>query len=551
MIATGTPGTAPIPLRLEPPGPGSWLLDAVHVPRPYSRFGAEIHPGALAEGFAAMGRRYGLLLDVLDWRMVQGFAYFMPRPVTDEAEIGRRLAAAERAVDRRVWREDVERWDRHAKPASVRAHLALQRVDPQPLSTETLLSLLGRAREHHRAMIVQHHVFNGAALIPVGDFLAHVADWTGLAHARILALVRGAAPESAASSDELDRLVAAVGADAGARAALESGEEAGSVLRRLRAWPGAAGRAATAYLDMVGYRLLDSLDIGDPYALEVPEVVVERLRIAMAGGTPAAGPSAEEIAAVRDLVPSGHREGFDDLLAEARLTYRVRDERGNFGEAWAAGITRRIVLTAGERLARAGVVAEPAHLAEAGYEEMRDLIAGRGGPSAEELAARADFRATHRAADVPPFLGDPPSPPPALDGLPRAAARLMRALDASITALFTPSDAASEARTVRGTGASPGVVVGIARVLSGPGELHRLRPGDVLVTQSTSESFNIALPLAGAIVTDAGGLLSHAAIVSREYGIPGVVGTRDATVLIPDGARVRVDGAAGEVEVLS
>jgi phosphoenolpyruvate synthase/pyruvate phosphate dikinase len=66
----------------------------------------------------------------------------------------------------------------------------------------------------------------------------------------------------------------------------------------------------------------------------------------------------------------------------------------------------------------------------------------------------------------------------------------------------------------------------------------------------TSEAFNILLPLLGGIVTDNGGLLSHAAIVAREYGIPGVVGTREATRLIPDGARVRVNGDAGEVEVL-
>ena len=55
----------------------------------------------------------------------------------------------------------------------------------------------------------------------------------------------------------------------------------------------------------------------------------------------------------------------------------------------------------------------------------------------------------------------------------------------------------------------------------------------------------------GAIVTDRGGALSHAAIVAREYGIPGVVGTREATIRIPDGARVRVDGANGEVTILA
>lgn len=70
------------------------------------------------------------------------------------------------------------------------------------------------------------------------------------------------------------------------------------------------------------------------------------------------------------------------------------------------------------------------------------------------------------------------------------------------------------------------------------------------MTQSTSEAFNVALSLIGAIVTDRGGVLSHAAIVARECGIPAVVGSRDATALIPDGARVRVDGTKGEVRIL-
>ena len=84
----------------------------------------------------------------------------------------------------------------------------------------------------------------------------------------------------------------------------------------------------------------------------------------------------------------------------------------------------------------------------------------------------------------------------------------------------------------------------------GPSEFDRIVQGDVLVTESTTEAFNILLPLLGAIVTDSGGLLSHSAIVAREYGIPGVVGTREATERIADGTRVRVDGDAGEVTVL-
>ena len=112
------------------------------------------------------------------------------------------------------------------------------------------------------------------------------------------------------------------------------------------------------------------------------------------------------------------------------------------------------------------------------------------------------------------------------------------------------SEEEHEEHVLRGLAASRGVYEGSARRIAGPGEFDRIVKGDVLVTESTSEAFNILLPLLGAIVTDSGGLLSHSAIVAREYGIPGVVGTREATGLIADGTRVRVDGDSGQVTVL-
>src|SRR6201998_1850788 len=129
--------------------------------------------------------------------------------------------------------------------------------------------------------------------------------------------------------------------------------------------------------------------------------------------------------------------------------------------------------------------------------------------------------------------------------LPRRAA-----MGTALGELFGSSEAEHEEDLLRGLAASRGVYEGPARRVSHPSEFDRIVRGDVLVTESTTEAFNILLPLLGAIVTDSGGLLSHSAIVAREYGIPGVVGTREATERIADGARVRVDGDAGEVTVL-
>jgi pyruvate,water dikinase len=126
----------------------------------------------------------------------------------------------------------------------------------------------------------------------------------------------------------------------------------------------------------------------------------------------------------------------------------------------------------------------------------------------------------------------------------------MRATGIAMGEMFGSSQEEHTADVLRGLAASRGVYEGPARRVSGPAEFDRIVQGDVLVTESTSEAFNILLPLLGALVTDSGGLLSHSAIVAREYGIPGVVGTREATDRIADGTRVRVDGDAGEVTVL-
>ncbi|HWF36189.1 MAG TPA: PEP-utilizing enzyme, partial [Solirubrobacteraceae bacterium] len=419
-------------------------------------------------------------------------------------------------------------------------------------SDADLTEYVVRCREHHREMIYQHMRFTGAAMVALGDLLAHAGDWTGVPHAELLGMMRGSAPVSAGASDELGQMVSAVKDDPVAGEILNSGGDPGERLARLRSLDSDAGRAVSGYLDLVGYRLLDGFDISGRYALEMPDVLLRAIR-AQVEGTGKTGSAVEieaKIAEIREKVPSEHREEFDGLVEEARLMYRIRDERGVYSDIWASGIMRRAALAAGRRLAAAGRIDDPEHFVDASFDEMRSLISGGDGPTAQELAARTEWRTTHDAKDAPMLLGPPAPPPPDPAGLPAAEARMMRAVGITIDSMFAPSQEAHEENVLRGLAASSGVYEGPARRVSGPAEFDRIVQGDVLVTECTTEAFNILLPLLGAMVTDSGGLLSHPAIVSREYGIPGVVGTRDATQRIPDGARVRVDGDAGEVSVL-
>lgn len=537
-------------LRFEPPGPGSWQLDPVHFPRPATRYWMEMHPAAFKRGTSDFASSYGMLIDMLEMEYVNAFAYLIVRPVPDD-EVPGRFQRAEEVFQRRFWRDQLRDWNETIKPASIKAHRDVQSVDPDGLSDEALIVHLTRCRDHHAEMIYQHMRFTAAAIVPTGDFLAHVGDWTGLPPAELLGLMRGTSPVSAGASEQLGELIAAIRQDPRAQKLLDSDDDAGHVLEALRSLDGGTGAATSAYLDLVGYRLLDGFDISNPFALELPDALRRAIRAAVAGTGADRSDPESKIAEVRGKVPEQHRAQFDELLQEARLTYPIRDERGVFSDIWASGLMRRAALAGGRRLAGKGRIHDSAHFVDAGFEEMRALLSGTGGPSSDELAQRFEYRTSHSAKDAPSTLGPPAPPPPDPSGLPPAAARMMRATGLALNAVFGSSEAPHEAHRLRGLAASRGVYEGPARRVSHPSEFGRIMRGDVLVTEATTEAFNILLPLLGAIVTDSGGLLSHSAIVAREYGIPGVVGTREATKRISDGVRVRVDGNAGEVTVLA
>jgi len=254
--------------------------------------------------------------------------------------------------------------------------------------------------------------------------------------------------------------------------------------------------------------------------------------------------------ALRAKVPEAHRVDFDQWLEEARVIHRLRDERGLFNDCWATGLARRAVLEAGRRLRERGVLPEAGLATSASHEELVALLTGGREPGADELQRRQTWRETKTVADAPPFLGAEPKGPPPAEWLPKKAQANARAVDTIIRELFNVSTRKAAPQSVVGLPVHPGVYEGPARVVAGPQDFNRLQQGDVLVTRTTGPSFNVVLPLLGAIVTDRGGQLSHAAIVAREYGIPAVVGTREATTTFPDGAIVRVDGDAGVVQLV-
>lgn len=555
-------------LDFEAPGPGAWQRDEDHWPRPVPASYREIYPDATVPYVKEWTSRYGLLLDYFETAFVNGFGYARMHAVGEpegggsgpppklvfkalvrlHPELRARRRAAEHALDNRLWLDDLQQWQEDAKPAIVAENRANAAVDRADLSDAELLEHVDDCRKTLQRLIGIHHRYNGG-MLPVGLLIVAMQQWTGDRHA-VLELLEGASPVSSGRSPELTRLASAIRDDTAARSWLD--DEPETLLERLAAADGELEAAHQDYLQVIGYRLVgDSIDHGNPTLVEVPELMARTIRTAVEGEPAATDEDTleERAAALRSQVPSGERDRFDQLLEDTLATYRMRDERSVFGDVWAAGIFRQALLELGRRLVARGELQEPAHLIEATSDEVRALATGTGGPDAAELADRARFRREHADYDAPPALGSEPGEPPPAEWLPSGLREMNAAVFAQISGFLGRGEAQADDGVLRGAPGSPGRCEGTAKVVIGPDEFGRLDNGDVLVARTTSEAFNVVLPILGAIVTDRGGPLSHAAIVSREAGIPCVVATGEATSRIPDGADVLVDGTDGEVTI--
>jgi pyruvate,water dikinase len=553
----------------EPPGKGPWDLETTHAARPMTPLVQAAFMVGFPKGFREGTSRYGLLLSHLEPGFSQSFFYNQPvavgapagamrtppRPVLQlvsriHPEMRRRYEASGRAFRDKIWREDLRIWDEVDKPAAVKAHRAIQAVDVAALSDAELADHIDRCASHAADATYLHHKYTIPACFPVGDFLAGATEWTGASVGEILSLLRGhSAISRGFASEELTAAAKSMTTSDTARATIARAGDSASILEELSVDP-QVGPDVSAYLEAVRWRCV-GYDLGDKAAGELPDTLVEALRTALAGAWTVSPDDDSALQALRERVPAEHREDFDDRLAETRLVYRVRDERGVFSDGWAMGLCRRAMLELGRRLVARDLLTDPEHGVDLGADEARALLLGTGsGPSAEEVAGRFEWRTTTTTSDAPPFLRGMPPPPPPVEWLPARARRSAAAMNTFMASLFGVPETPNTDTVLTGLAVNTGSYEGPARLVESSEDFGRIRQGDVLVTKMTSPYFNVVLPMLGAIVTDRGGQLCHAAIVAREYGIPGIVGTRDATRTIHDGDRVRVDGTTGQVHLL-
>jgi pyruvate,water dikinase len=494
------------------PDSGFWERDNSHFPLPMSRHLWELFMPPYDNGTRRGLARYGSLIERFDFARVKGRLYLKTCFVEDPDERAIRNHASVEAVDSKLWRQDREQW-KQIRDDLRRRLLRLSGKDPLQMDRTSLQAHIADSRKIFAEGAFRHFIQQPSSMFPVGEWVLNACAWSGCSSATALSLLKGSHAASA---------------DFGSPGQLDE------------------------YVD----RIITGFDIIDLTLRELPQLHSGTLASwADAGDSRQSSPSLRSDVEyeIRDRVPVGQRKEFDAGLCEARIAYGLHDEDVRITYLWPLGLLRRSALAVAGHLIDSGRLAQSDHIFQTTPLELDNLLDGSPEPGPDELARRADEFAVWKDEQVPQAFGTKQTV--SFEGVSSPCARVNRAI---LFYLGQMEDHLSENSTepswslmVAGLPASPGRYEGWARVVREALDFRKLQKGDVLVAPTTSPAYNVILPLIGAVVTDRGGALSHSAIVAREFGIPAVVGTDQATSRIPDGARILVDGDRGFVAVRS
>jgi pyruvate,water dikinase len=269
-----------------------------------------------------------------------------------------------------------------------------------------------------------------------------------------------------------------------------------------------------------------------------------------------------QIESARRAVNGSDLARFNGALASNKAANFAwwNEEHNYLIDRRAAIPVRLTTLELGARLADSGRISRPDDMFFLFKPELFEVMEsgddGAGGTAWAELTAMVPDRRAYfehwreRGPSLPTMLGTIPRtvPDPIMIEVFGLSGHFLETLRGG--ADHGPAGG-GETAEIRGFPAAKGVAEGVARVITTVGDLHTVLPGEILVCGGTTTEWTPAFGIIAACVCDTGGSLTHAAIVSREYGIPCVVGTAVATQAIKTGDRIRVDGRAGTVQVLA
>lgn len=261
----------------------------------------------------------------------------------------------------------------------------------------------------------------------------------------------------------------------------------------------------------------------------------------------------------RELLPTEEdKKALTELWEGARQVSTALEGHGFYSDQWLFPLGFKKIFELGELLQRHGILNDFRDMRFLRFFEIEEILNGlqyfwyvkceqRVKPVQEKIEKRKKIIEALKGWSPPPVLMGKKAKPPERITIPYAVV-LFGITKEKVEEMM---EAPEKVEEIKGWGASPGVYEGTARVVKDPiAELDRLKEGDILVTNFLYPSQATVFSKVKSLVADSGGIMSHPAIVAREYGIPAIVGAAIGMNTLKDGMKIRVDGTKGIVTIL-
>ena len=565
-----------------------WFRDNVHLPEVLYPLDANLACDMNFSGIGAIANRALRVPNfrAYDPRVVNGYVYISSIEPTDPAEIGRRAQVFEPRIDHvlKNWDDFYAGWTRECD-GLIAEMRALEFADLLEVEPDSVLPDLARHYPVHRLwadylklwdVMVRMSEQTKKALLPsYGGDLVFIDNmrklFPGISDTAITTIAQGFESKLFRAVEELQKLAAAAfeAGLAGTFAAAGSWPELEGLLAatdRGRSWLEGFEAARHPWFEMSTGEGWQRGCVAWNDDLGVPLRHLKDYLRDLAAGRRIARPRDEVLAArdavtaqYRGLIPhEADREGFDQLVGLARMLAPASEDHSIYQGSWFHNLYARKLRRLGTLLANHGIVAEAEDVFLLRKQDLDsvvwELYTGwcRGvEPAAkvvwpDRLARRKEILAALAEWTAPPALGTAPA---SIES--PTTIVLFGITPELVDSWWEAGQEQDEADApLRGFSGAAGRAEGLARVCRSPADVATLERGEILVTPSTAPTWAPAFGLAAGVVTDMGGIFSHTAIVAREYGLPAVVGTGYATARVRTGDRIRIDGEAGEVEIL-
>ena len=522
-----------------------WRWDNTHSPLPASPMSASLWESLITQGIGRAAKELRRVGRVASKRF-NGYAYTatLPGTPTHEDQEAQRLAMEAAGASLR------RRWDDEYLPKLVRDLEYMRSLDLKSATDAQLTRYLEEFIEIQR----EHWYIHFLTVFPVSGATEQMAD-----HYRE---IMGEAPDEEPylllqgidnKSLETDRALQSLADEARVRpevaAVFTKEPEPSGIISELAGLP--QGQEFLARLDdflsVYGYRPI-GFDFVFPSWIEDPSFVILNVKsyLASAPRDLAAEAKDQAAAAQRQLgvvlaklgPDQARKRQFLEAYELVRDLWPLREDHAFYIDQGSLATLRILLAELGVRLAGRNVLSDGNDVFYLTYEELVDAMQADDNESLSDVVAVRRAERQRFCRVIPPrFLGTLPA-----DGVIDVNPEFRR--------MFGPVDLSPHDETsgvLRGAPVSRGSAVGPARLIRSPDEFGKIRPGDILVCTSTSPTWTPLFGTVRAIVSDSGGVLSHTAIVAREYGLPGVVGVRHGTSSITDGQLVTVDADNGIV----